>query len=594
MKKLFKQLGSILILLSVIFGAGYAANRASATLNFVETPTTTLYASISGSATSMRVTPYPKDLDGNKLTMTDFGSSPTATIDPKVRNYEEIVGFTGITDNGDGTATLTGLTRDLTSKSPYTTTGTGRSHAASAIVVFSNNPQMYARFAAPENTATITNAWTFSTLPTFTNAPTTGTDGVNKAYADALSIQGAATSTESNMGIVQLASPTQAGSGTASSTQGRPLVLGSRLATSTCQVAQNSVLVASSTTGRLAGSCFDQTYPYTFTNPITLNSTTTLNATTTLGVNAVLTGFSYGMFGDGSDNASTTAGSGSFTLTRDMYFTNYTVGTNEMVNTGGYKIFVTGTLTVNGIIANNGGNGSAGGNSSGTAGTAGTAGAQASCVTLGCGIAGGAGGSGNGIGGGSNSNAIVLGGIGGNGGNGGAGTSHAGGSAGSVSTSTPNNRMKSPYDFYFLLNPTTTGTQFISGGVGGAGGGSGGNASAGASASTGGGGGGGGGGGIVALYARIITVGASGSIQANAGNGGGGGSCSSGDSAGAGGGGGGGGGGAVVLFYRTLTNSGAITETAGTLGSAGTASGCNAVGVAGTAGAAGQTYQFAI
>lgn len=243
MKNIVKKISAVLILLSAMVGVGYSANYAAATLTFVQTPTISLYASISGSATSMRITPYPKDLDGNKLTMTDFGTNPTVTIDPKVRNVEEIVGFTGIVDNGDNTATLTGLTRDLASKAPYVTSGTGRSHSASAIVVFSNNPQMYNRLAAPENTEVITNAWTFSILPTFTNPPVNGTDGVNKAYVDSGVLQGAATSTESNMGIVQLATALQTAAGTASSTQGRPLVIKNSVATSTYNAATSANVI---------------------------------------------------------------------------------------------------------------------------------------------------------------------------------------------------------------------------------------------------------------------------------------------------------------------------------------------------------------
>ncbi len=79
-QKFLAALGLIAITLSGSIGLqAYAATNP--TLRFVQTPTITLYASISASATSMRITPYPKDLDGNKLTMTDFGSTSSATID---------------------------------------------------------------------------------------------------------------------------------------------------------------------------------------------------------------------------------------------------------------------------------------------------------------------------------------------------------------------------------------------------------------------------------------------------------------------------------------------------------------------------------
>lgn len=200
------------------------------TLNFVQTPSTTLYSTLSITGTSMRITPYPKDLDGVKLTMTDFGSSPTLTADPKKTNYEEIIGFTGITDNGDNTATLTGLSRDLTSKSPYTTTGTGKQHGAGAIVVFSNNPQMYARFAVLENTQTITGLWTFSSSP-LVPTPTTAFQAVTKAYVDGGILAGGATSTESVTGLSRLATRLQQAS-SSPSTANTPLVLQAQYATS--------------------------------------------------------------------------------------------------------------------------------------------------------------------------------------------------------------------------------------------------------------------------------------------------------------------------------------------------------------------------
>lgn len=131
----------------------------------VQTPTVSLYSGMSSAATTARITPFPVDLDGNKLSMTDFGSIGYFTVDPTIKNFEEINSFTGLTDNGDNTGTLTGLTRDLTSKYPYTAAGTGKIHGASAVVVFSDCPQVYSRYAAKDNDETITGQWTFNVFP---------------------------------------------------------------------------------------------------------------------------------------------------------------------------------------------------------------------------------------------------------------------------------------------------------------------------------------------------------------------------------------------------------------------------------------------
>ncbi len=80
------------------------------------------------------------------------------------------------------------------------------------------------------------------------------------------------------------------------------------------------------------------------------------------------------IFGDGSDGDVTI--SSNTTLTRDMFYNSLTVNAGITLNTGGYRIFVKGTLTNNGIITNPGGNG--GNATSSAVGAAGAAGASGS------------------------------------------------------------------------------------------------------------------------------------------------------------------------------------------------------------------------
>ncbi|MBK3666170.1 hypothetical protein JJE66_33735 [Bradyrhizobium diazoefficiens] len=251
---------------------------AAITQKFVETPTITLYGSISSSATSMRVVPYPKDLSGNKLTMSDFGSSPTVTIDPKVKGVEEIVSFTGITDNGDNTATLTGLTRGLLSKYPYTTGGTAYAHAASAIVVFSNNPQLYARLWSPENDATSTGTLAFSstTIPHLDAEPASWSTVNPEAFVTyaklaAVSIAGAVNSSETVNGISQLATATQAASSTSAGSTAARLVLPASLATSSNDVAGLHVVVTQNS-GKINWNLVDLGTAFTVTALATFNT----------------------------------------------------------------------------------------------------------------------------------------------------------------------------------------------------------------------------------------------------------------------------------------------------------------------------------
>lgn len=184
-----------------------------------QSPQTYLYSSIGSSDTSIRLTPFPQDLDGNNLTMSGaFGTFGTATIDPKVAGYEEIIGFTGIVDNGDGTCTLTGVTRDLQSTYPYTGTGTGKQHGSNATVVFGINPQTLNQFPSKNNDETINGQWAFPT-------PTSPQSAVNKAYADALAFNGAGPATTTSFGLVKISTTSGTTLGTCSITIASPAVI---------------------------------------------------------------------------------------------------------------------------------------------------------------------------------------------------------------------------------------------------------------------------------------------------------------------------------------------------------------------------------
>lgn len=352
------------------------------------------------------------------------------------------------------------------------------------------------------------------------------------------------------------------------------------------------------------------------------------------------------VFGDGSDGAATI--SGNTTLTSDMYYTDLTINTGVTLNPGGFRIFVKGTLTINGTgkIArngNNGGNGTAGSNGSGSSGgdggaggTAGAALADGSIKGSVAGAAGGTGGTGgdsagtpgpNGAAAGNgtavakslsgaanNGGAAVLGGASVNSGNPG-GTGGARGTAG-ASTGTVYNEPRTSVAAYLLYDSLPSGdTLKASPSDGGAGGGGGGGTGGVVSAKRGGGGGGGGGsaspGAIVVIFAKTIVN--SGTISANGGNGGNGANGGNGstpsagpaDSGGGGGGSAGNGapGGVVILVYSSLTNTGTIQAAAGTVGTVGTGgtgagngSSFNngATGTAGTAGNAGAVIQLQV
>lgn len=234
-------------------------------------------------------------------------------------------------------------------------------------------------------------------------------------------------------------------------------------------------------------------------------------------------------FGTGADGSVTI--SSNTTLTRDMHYTNLTINSSIVLSTGGYRIYVSGTLTNNGTIRNNGSNGS--GTTAGAGGAAGSLGGGkngATGTTNGTTI-GGAGGGGGGTvwiaantisvegtieaKGGNGANASYVGGTTNNsvgsagsssaktlitsgaGGNGGAGSSSGGGSGGTITTTT----MDTQNPLFMIFQVDTVSMVSL---TGGAGGGSGGYDVPGGGA---GGGGGGQGGVIFEMYKTLTTSG---------------------------------------------------------------------------------------
>ena len=284
-------------------------------------------------------------------------------------------------------------------------------------------------------------------------------------------------------------------------------------------------------------------------------------------------------FGDGADGAVTVtqssnpawqskSGSGAttlMTLIRDVYFTDLTLDASGgvfTIRTAGFRIFVSGTLTLGtGIVIQHDGNAAAAGvagvnltaatvgtaTGAGSAGGVGVAATQATAITASIAT--------------TNTSATAHGGTGGASTGGGTGGGVAGGTTANAAT---NGRPSSTINA--IQTRGTNGTAWTGGG-----GGTGGTAAA---SSTGGGGGGGAG--IVAIFARTIVN--NGTIRAK---GGAGGNATLGAGAGAGGGGGGGGG-AIILVYMTSGSTVGSTDVTG--GTGGTLAGTGATGATGSSG----------
>ncbi len=127
-------------------------------------------------------------LQGVDLAMTDFGTKGWGTLEPGNGDNEEQISFTGVTQNANGTATLTGV-KNVGLKAPYTeTSGILTSHAGGVKFVISNTAGFYDALTGKNNDETITGTWTFTT-PNFpamndNTAPISGLQLVTKNYVD--------------------------------------------------------------------------------------------------------------------------------------------------------------------------------------------------------------------------------------------------------------------------------------------------------------------------------------------------------------------------------------------------------------------------
>ena len=148
--------------------------------------TFSLQSSISSTQTTITLTSFNIQPTGDAITMALMNTSIAyGTIAPKT-TQSELISFTGITNNGDGTFTLTGVTRGLDKTYPYTEDSDFKlPHAGGSQFILSDAPQVFNKYGALVNANTWSGIQTFSTQPVSTAGnPTGSTDLATKAYVD--------------------------------------------------------------------------------------------------------------------------------------------------------------------------------------------------------------------------------------------------------------------------------------------------------------------------------------------------------------------------------------------------------------------------
>lgn len=198
-------------------------------LNFVQSQAFTLAGAGNAIGATTLVVQDFNDLDGVALTMADFGSVGYGTCEPNSSNEEQI-SWTGITVNGDGTSTLTGVSTVLT-YTPYTkTSGLANQHAGGTKFVVSNTAGFYNEIAVKQNNETVTGAWQFPnngstpTLGASYVAPTLSNQIASKGYVDSVAIAGAPDASTTVKGIVEIATGAELAAGTGTGGTGAVLV----------------------------------------------------------------------------------------------------------------------------------------------------------------------------------------------------------------------------------------------------------------------------------------------------------------------------------------------------------------------------------
>lgn len=214
-----------------------------------------LQSSISSTQNTITLTSFKEPVSNIPYTMSYLNSTiEYGTIDPQNNSSKEFISFTGITQNANGTALLTGVTRGLGFSYPYTASSTLRSaHSGQSIFIISNPPQLYNQYYNLSNVSTSTNIlWFSSTTPPRLDQPgaqSTGTYNATTsefatiAYVNATGAGVNVNATESVKGISELATAIEQASSTVLGSTAAGLVTQARYATSSPLSSCNSTSI---------------------------------------------------------------------------------------------------------------------------------------------------------------------------------------------------------------------------------------------------------------------------------------------------------------------------------------------------------------
>jgi hypothetical protein len=149
-----------------------------------------LKSSVGTTDTTVSLSSFKEPISGQKYSMAYLNTTIAyATIDPQTTR-PEFISFTGITQNADESATLTGVSRGLT-RTPAGSLCTASTtlavrHSGQSILVLSDSPCHFAEYAVKRNDETVSGQWSFP-------YPSASSTVATKGYVDSVALGGTAT-----------------------------------------------------------------------------------------------------------------------------------------------------------------------------------------------------------------------------------------------------------------------------------------------------------------------------------------------------------------------------------------------------------------
>lgn len=280
MKKILWILAKTLGVLMLLVTGGVITQHSFGAFNSTGGTTYNLQSSVSSTQTTVTLTSFTEPVSNIPYTMSYLNTDIVyATINPETTR-SEFISFTGITQNTNGSATLTGVVRGLERSYPFVASTTmALAFPGQTRLILSSPPQFFNEYAARRNSQVISGQWQFTTLPTSTVVCSNSSQFCNKGYIDGISIQGAPTSTETNMGVVELATNTELAAGTASSSVGGPLVAPSKYFHSSQASCNAIACVPVAVSGKIAQLFLDLTAAFSVSGAWAFTSTVNIAAT---------------------------------------------------------------------------------------------------------------------------------------------------------------------------------------------------------------------------------------------------------------------------------------------------------------------------